>query len=237
MENQDEEYIITITYKIREEDKNKINIFHSNFVENNKDKCKIIYKEKEYELKNEFKINDKDDMKKDFFLIKLKGLNNITDASYMFYGCKTLISLSNITNWDTSNINNFGKMFFNCNSLISLPDISNWNTSNVTNMSGIFYRCNSLTSLPDISKWDISNVTSLYAIFYGCNSLISLPDISKWNTENVISIEGMFYDCNSLISLPDLTNWSFDLDYKECLNCLNIFPLPYYEEFLFNYLN
>ena len=40
-------------------------------------------------------------------------------------------------------------MFKGCNSLISLPDISKWNTSNVNNMSNMFYGCNSIKSLPD----------------------------------------------------------------------------------------
>ena len=49
------------------------------------------------------------------------------------------------------------RMFDGCNSLISLPDISKWNTSNVTDMSGMFDGCNSLISLPRISKKSILN--------------------------------------------------------------------------------
>ena len=45
-------------------------------------------------------------------------------------------------------------MFCNCSSLISLPDISKWNTKNVLAMCEMFKDCSSLTSLPDISKWD-----------------------------------------------------------------------------------
>ena len=36
------------------------------------------------------------------------------------------------------------KLFFGCKSLISLPDISKWDTSNVTNMSNMFNGCSSL---------------------------------------------------------------------------------------------
>ena len=43
-------------------------------------------------------------------------------------------------------------MFCECYSLISLPDISKWNTIHVYKMDGIFYKCNLLTSLPDMSK-------------------------------------------------------------------------------------
>ena len=39
------------------------------------------------------------------------------------------------------------EMFGNCSSLISLPDISKWNTNNVANMFGMFFDCRTLTSL------------------------------------------------------------------------------------------
>ena len=43
-------------------------------------------------------------------------------------------------------------LFRGCKSLLSLPDISKWNTNNVIDMEGIFDGCKSLSSLPDISK-------------------------------------------------------------------------------------
>ena len=39
-----------------------------------------------------------------------------------------------------------------CKSLIELPDINNWNTTNVLNMSHMFNNCTILSVLPDISK-------------------------------------------------------------------------------------
>ena len=44
------------------------------------------------------------------------------------------------------------KMFYGCFSLISISDTSNWNTCNVTDMSYMLSGCNSLISLPAISK-------------------------------------------------------------------------------------
>ena len=38
-------------------------------------------------------------------------------------------------------------MFYGCKSLSSLSDISKWNTNNVTNMSNMFDGCLSLSSL------------------------------------------------------------------------------------------
>ena len=67
----------------------------------------------------------------------------------MFYGCKSLTSLPNISYWDTSNVQDMHGMFEKCESLISLPDISNWNTKNVKYMNHLFSYCKSLSSLPD----------------------------------------------------------------------------------------
>ena len=56
-------------------------------------------------------------------------------------------------------------MFTGCYSLISLPDISKWDTSNVLDMSYMFNECSLLVSLPDISKWNTSNVLDMCKIF------------------------------------------------------------------------
>ena len=76
-------------------------------------------------------------------------------------------------------------MFCGCSSLLSLPDISKWNTSNVNNISYIFYNCSSLSKLPDISKWNLKKVSNSCNIFDGCSSLIVDPEIEKINNINV----------------------------------------------------
>ena len=63
-------------------------------------------------------------------------------------------------------------MFSGCNVLLSLPDISKWNTNNVKIMSYMFWGCLSLSSLPDISKWNTNNVTNMSNMFYGCLNII-----------------------------------------------------------------
>ena len=49
-------------------------------------------------------------------------------------------------------------MFCYCTSLISIPDISKWNTDNVIDMNFMFSHCSLLDNLPDISKRKIYNV-------------------------------------------------------------------------------
>ena len=136
--------------------------------------------------------------------------NNVIDMSRMFYNCWSLISLSDISKWSTKNVNNMSQIFSNCQSLKSFPDISKWNTDNVNNMSFMFYYCKSLKSIPDISKWNTKNVHNMRGMIYNCWSLISLPDISKWKTKNLNDLSFMFYNCRSLISLPDVSKWNTD---------------------------
>ena len=196
---------IIIKYKINKGD-TEINIFGLEFVINNKNICKYIYEGKEYELSKTFNLNNYD-KSKDILEIKLTGIQNVTNMSSLFYLCFSLISIPDISEWDTSNITNMSFIFCACNSLMSLPDISKWNTSNVTDMACMFSCCISLKSLPDISSWNTSKNKSLFAMFNNCESLISLPDISKWDISKVEKMNEIFYNCSSLISLPDISKW------------------------------
>ena len=165
---------ISIIYDIKkknnfiEEDKNNINIFGLSFVENNKNICKIIIDNNEYEITEKYKIKNYNN---NILEIKLKGINNVTDMRYMFDKCSSLSSLPDISKLNTNNVRNMKYMFSYCSSLSSLSDISVWNTCNVQDMSYMFYGCSSLSSLPDISKWDINNVTNMNNMFYGCNEI------------------------------------------------------------------
>ena len=223
---------IIMQYKINQNDK-KIKIFGYNeyddcFLKSNEDKCKIVYNNKEYELNEYFDI-DNLNIKNHIITIKIIGINNIINASYMFDGCSSLISLPDICKWNTINVEDMSYMFSGCSSLTSLPDISKWNTINVNNMSFMFDDCSSLTSLPDISKWNTDNDESMYGMFYGCSSLISLPDISQWNTDNVESTFSMFRGCSSLVSLPDISKWNINnvnnMSYMLC-GCSSLKSLP-----------
>ena len=197
---------LTMIYKINESDA-KIKLFGELFVENNlylKDKIKIIYEKKEYEFQQYFDFKNINEKDKNTLKIKLKGINELNNASYMFDECESLVSVKNFSNWNFNKINNMRCMLNRCKNLLSLSDISNLDTSQITDMSFLFSRCKSLTSLPDISIWDTSKVRNMRSMFFGCKSLISLSDISKWNTLNVVNIVNMFYRCKSLTSIPEI---------------------------------
>ena len=201
--------------------KDPIRIFGENFVLNNK-QCEIKYKGKKTPIKEFLESNE------DIFEIKLLGINSITNASYMFFDCQNLLSVVDISRWNTKNITDLSGMFCSCKLLNNLPDISNWDTSKIKDMSDIFNGCEALSSLPDISKWDLSNTNNIGGMFYGCTSLSSLPDISKWNTMNIEDMSDLFYDCSSLVALPDISKWEISKVknkmnmFKNCSSSLNI---------------
>ena len=246
MDNMQDYINFELEYKVINE--GKIKLFDYFFVDKNKDKCKIIYNGKEYELSEYFEV-DKHYNYNDSIIIQLRINNNITDISEMFWNCEELLSIKDIPNINYYHISNLNKSFsdFNsnnsseksqnsngteksdtfCDENSTLSPINNNSISsnysnindiknidyllskkifcNVTNMSYMFYGCYFLISLPDLSKWDTKNVFDMNEMFYGCSSLVSIPDISKWDTGKVTDMHEMFYGCFSLKSLPDIS--------------------------------
>ena len=72
----------------------------------------IIYEGKKYELREYLKNRTYYKILE----IKLIGINNIINASHMFYGCKSLKSLPDISKWSTNNVTNMSYMFHGCKS-------------------------------------------------------------------------------------------------------------------------
>ena len=129
-----------------------------------------------------------------FLSNKIKLYNFCPDSiCFMFHNCSSLISLPDISNWDTKNVFTISSLFDGCSSLISLPNLSKWKLNTCEQMSSVFRGCSSLISLPDISGWIINNVQDFPELFKGCSSLVSLPDISKWNTENIHFMDALLY--------------------------------------------
>ena len=232
--------IVNLNEEMKKEMKNtlgeeltKNKLFGEIFVKNNKNNCRIIINGLEQELISYYNIENLEDNQ--ILEVKLKGINNVKDMSFMFcgclslfslpeawkwetqnvtdltglfYGCLSLTTLSDISKWNTNNVINMGYLFNGCSSLQLLPDISEWNTNNVTNMGAIFRQCSSLTILPDISKWNTDNANIMGCLFDKCSSLVKLPDISKWNTNKVTNMNSLFCGCKSLNELPDISKWN-----------------------------
>ena len=143
---------MTIIYHISEDDikNNKIRLFGYDFVKNNKDNCYIVINGYQRELCEYLILNE----------IQYKN-NNL---EIILVEKKIIINMS--------------YMFEFCTSLISLPDISKWDTKNVTNMSDMFVNCTSLKTLPDISKWDLNEKLDKKDMFKDCDKKI-IPEKFK----------------------------------------------------------
>ena len=96
-------------------DNDEIKLFGLDFVERNKNNCKIIINGKEEELK-EYKTFSLFSKKINKLEIKLKGIMNITNMSCMFKECSSLSSLPDISKWNTNNVTNMSYMFSGCSS-------------------------------------------------------------------------------------------------------------------------
>ena len=83
---------IKINYRVNESNK-KIQLFGEDFVNNNKEKCKMIIEGKEYELLSNFEINNLSNKEK--LELRLNILSEFTDMKSMFYKCESLFSICN----------------------------------------------------------------------------------------------------------------------------------------------
>ena len=122
-------YYMIAKYLPNEFNKEKAKILGGDFIKRNKNKYKIIYKSKIYELVECFEDIDNKYNHKDLIKIKLIFFHNIIDISYIFDNCYFLISLS------AKNKTNLGKYYFKIY---------------YTNLNCMLYGCESLISLLDI---------------------------------------------------------------------------------------
>ena len=161
----EEEYILfELEYKASTEGITKI--FGDHFVNKNKDKCKIILNNQEYNITEYFE--DIDNNHNDSIKFQLRINNNITDISFMFYECEMLLSIRYITELDDSDNININKIFAKYNSNIS-------SEKSGTQKSEIFYPDNSIPSSIQnkynenyfFSIQSLCNITNMINMFHG----------------------------------------------------------------------
>ena len=157
-----EDYIeIGITFNLK--NKSNLRIFGSNFVKNNKDKCKIIFENQVHDLP-EFMVTIYPQQEISI-RFKLCGINNITNFSSMFEGCDSFIIIDFLYNNNNSenNTNNSNQL---CSIYTNIPKINYSNSNEINNIDQTNFM-----KLP----YKVNNISRM---FYGCKSLISLPDLS-----------------------------------------------------------
>ena len=190
-------------------------IFGHSFVKRNKNKCKLIYKNKKCELEeylNEIDnnyINEINNKKNKYLRYKFKLINveNIADMSYIFHNCYSLLSLSIYSKMDNYKNNNellditlennidlplFGQTGENSQILID-------NIDQYSDIANNFYNEESPIPISSIrgNKNSNYNETNLSISNYFRNTSL--------NISKLCNMAFMFYGCNKISSLPDLS--------------------------------
>ena len=97
-----------------------IRLVGTKFYENNKNNCQMCINFVKTDLHEFYKSKKEESFIKVVFAIR----DIISDLSYMFSECSSLVSIDNLCNLNFNNITNLSYMFFGCSSLTSLSDIS-----------------------------------------------------------------------------------------------------------------
>ena len=145
--NKQEYYSLEFEYELVTEGKTRI--FSSSFIEQNRDKCKMIHNNKEHNLIEYYEDINNDYRYYDSVKIQIIFNNNITDIGKMCYDCKTLLSVRDVSDLDDSFIFN------------KIEPISRLNSKNSikSKKSQSFYDDNS--SLSSISLTPFNSNTTL----------------------------------------------------------------------------
>ena len=149
---------------------------------------------------------------------------NITNASYLFYGCNNVTNIRNSLWYSYMPLNNMHPistvfMLAQCSNLTS---IENFDTSLSTNTVGMFYGCTNLTSIPN---FNFSNTTNIARMFYNCRKLTSIPSTINSNTI-VSSLGETFTNCTNIKTIPQLNTEGVENFYMTFYSCSNISSIP-----------
>ena len=123
--------------------------------------------------------------------LKLGAITGLTDMSWCFYHCTSLVQAPEIPN----SVTNMNGCFSGCKNLTQAPEIPN----SVTNMSDCFQNCTSLEQAPVIPD----KVTNMSFCFYGCKNLTQAPVIPN----SVTDMRGCFSGCTKLTSVTLKCNY------------------------------
>ena len=127
-----------------------------------------------------------------------------TTLNHFFANLTKLETITGLEYLNTVNVTDMSFLFYGCEKLTSL-DLSHFNTANVTNMSSMFDGCTGLTSL-DVTNFNTAKVTNMRYMFSGSYKLKEIYVSDKFVTADVKSSEDMFLGCNSLSGDIDWTS-------------------------------
>jgi len=189
----------------------------------NESEIEIFIEDEKYDNKKYFQP-----IKEDLYEIKLKFASNITNMSYMFYGCSNLTNID-LSSFDIENVNNMSNIFYDCSNLIKidLPSLKiknvinmssmlyncsnlieislDFNTNNIINMSYMFYNCSNLKEI-NLSSLGTINANNMMSMFCNCSNLKEI-NLSSFDTKNVTNMNSIFFGCYNLVKV-DLSSFN-----------------------------
>ena len=214
----------------------KIKIFGKKFVENNQDKCIIIYKGRIFPLQEYFTLKDSEN--ENHIQIILIEYGIITDKSYLFHNCEhltkfpyieydivkqvdpTVKEYNELYNKYKLNLKEEDNILENAQKELIIENIykeynpsnyynnkPNFNFNDSINNSQINQANPLISNLPSMKKNYLNNAYYINSIYKLCTTLIHLPDIAEWKTDKLENISHMFSGCTLLESIPDIAMW------------------------------
>jgi len=134
--------------------------------------------------------------------------NKIEDISMLFNGCKNLINIDKLSDWQAPKLKKMEYLFDRCEKIAEI-NLGTFNTEYVESMCGLFNGCSSLTKITSKNKknWETSNLEDISIMFQGCLNLKKGDFISYLgNSSKVKDMSGLFSKCSKLekIYIPKL---------------------------------
>ena len=144
-----------------------------------------------------------------FIGMEYLNTDSVTDMTYMFDACRSLLSLD-LSHFNTSKVTTMEGMFAGCRALTSL-DLSSFNTDNVTTMQSMFLNCMGLKSV-DLCGFTNARMRRTSNMFQGCYALTTIYADSCWSLPANNYSFAMFSDCTSLVGGKGTT---FDENHRD----------------------
>ena len=217
-------------------DNNNLKILGKTFVKNNRNKAKLIIENKKYNLKDFNKLNN---FKKSELKIDILLRQDISNISYMFNKCESLLEILMKNNIQNKEINyNFSEIEKNKNNF-------EYNIYKIDENKGTLYEglgdIKFYSEYSEISEKEVSSETeSMYfeidnlqinnkseEMICEIESSSSLGNNLKLN--NIIDMSYLFNNCKSLSSLSGIAKWNTNKveDMSAMFNnCISLSSLP-----------
>jgi len=124
------------------------------------------------------------------------NVSQVTDMSYMFYGCRFNQALDK---WDVGKVTDMSYMFYMAYEFNQ--NLNSWNVGKVTDMSYMFYMAYEFNQ--NLNSWHVGKVTDMYGMFYGAGKFNQ--NLNSWNIGKVANTSYMFYGAYKFNQ--DLCRW------------------------------